>query len=136
MCLKILIRANLFKGQKEKGIKAHRPILQGHVALIKIRDRKGPSRGVIPKCEPHERNPCAPRIEERTQGATLHQERCARGVAWDLAKHIYKLKNTDKATFYPPVEARAAPAPTSKSPEEREFVVDSGATMHMLSKQD
>ena len=28
------------------------------------------------------------------------------------------------------------PAPTSKSPEEREFVVDSGASTHMLSKKD
>ena len=27
-------------------------------------------------------------------------------------------------------------APTSKNPEEREFVVDSGASMHMLSKKD
>ena len=27
-------------------------------------------------------------------------------------------------------------APTSKSPEEREFVVDSGASMHMMSKKD
>ena len=27
------------------------------------------------------------------------------------------------------------PAPTSKSPEEREFVVDSAASMHMLSKK-
>ena len=32
-------------------------------------------------------------------------------------------------------EAKATPAPTSKLPEEREFVVDSGASMHMLSKK-
>ena len=40
--------------------------------------RKGPSRGVIQKCEPHERSPCAPRFEERSQDETSHQERCAR----------------------------------------------------------
>ena len=35
-----------------------------------------------------------------------------------------------------PMDARATTAPTSKkSPEEREFVVDSGASMHMLSKK-
>ena len=34
----------------------------------------------------HERNPCAPRFEDRTQDDTLHQERCARRVVWDLAK--------------------------------------------------
>ena len=45
-------------------------------------------------------------------------------------------ENTDGAAFYYPIEARATPAPASKSPEEREFVVDSGASMHMLSKKD
>ena len=45
-------------------------------------------------------------------------------------------KNTDKATFYSPIEARARLAPTSKRPEDREFAVDSGASVHMLSKKD
>ena len=66
----------------------------------------------------------------------MHQERCARGVARNLAKINFKLKNADKATFKTSIEARVVPAPTSKSPEEREFVVDSGASMHMLSKKD
>ena len=87
-------------------------------------------------CEPHERNPCAPRFEERTQDDTLLNERCARRVAWDLAKNVYNLKNTDKATLFFPIEARAMPAPTSKLPEDREFFVDSGASMHMLSTMD
>ena len=29
---------------------------------IKLRDRKGPSRGIIPKRAPHERSPCPPKI--------------------------------------------------------------------------
>ena len=41
----------------------------------------------------------------------------------------------DKVTFYSLVEARATPAHTSKSLEERELVVDSRASMHMLSKK-
>ena len=49
-------------------------------------------------------------------------------MAWDWAKNIYKLKNADEATFYSPIETELAPAPTSKSPEEREAVVDSGAS--------
>ena len=102
---------------------------------IKIRERKGPSRGVIQKFEPHERNLCAPRFEERTQDETLHQEKCARRVAWDFAKSVHKLTNTNKATLYSPIEARATPAPTSTPTEEREFVVDSGASMRMLSKK-
>ena len=86
---------------------------------IKIRERTGPSRGVIQHCEPHERSPCATRFEERSQEETLHQKRFDRRVAWELAKNIYKLKNADKATFYTSVESRAVPAPTSKSADER-----------------
>ena len=47
----------------------------------------------------------APKFGERSQEDTLHQERCARKAAWDLAKHFHKLKN-----LY-------------KNFEEREFVV-------------
>ena len=35
-----------------------------------------------------------------------------------------------------PFEARVMPAPTSKRPEEREFAVNSGASVHMMSKKD
>ena len=101
----------------------------------KIRERKGPLRGIIPKCEPHERSPCSPKFGEISHEDTLHQERCARKVALDSAKLFHKLKNADKTTFYSSIEARRMPALTSKSPEEQEFVVDSGATMHMLSKK-
>ena len=102
----------------------------------KNRERKGPARGIIQKCAPRERSLYAPKFEERSQDETLHQERCVRRVAWDLAKNVCKLKNSDKSSFYFPIEARATPAPTSKSSEEREFEVDSGASMHMLSRKD
>ena len=55
------------------------PRARGH--HIKIRESKGPSRGIIQKCEPHERNPCAFGFEERAQDETLHQERCARRLS-------------------------------------------------------
>ena len=32
---------------------------------IKVRERKGPSGGIIHKCAHHERGPCAPKFEER-----------------------------------------------------------------------
>ena len=102
---------------------------------IKIRERKGSSRGLIRKSVRHECSPCAPEFEERTLDKTLHQERCARRAAWNLAKNVYKLKNKAKATFYSPIEARAKLAPTSKSREERELVVDSRASTHMLSEK-
>ena len=51
-------------------------------------------------------------------------------------KNICKLKNSDKAAFHTPVEVRVMPTPTSKRPEEREFVVDSGASMNMMRKKE
>ena len=56
--------------------------------------------------------------------------------AWDLAKDVYKLKNEKTDTFYSPAEARVLPAPSSENPEDREFVIDSGASLHMLSRRD
>ena len=62
------------------------------------------------------------------------QDRCAREAAWRLAKSALKLKEKNKATFLSPSENRCLPAATLK-PEEREFVVDSGASMQMISKR-
>ena len=106
-------------------------MLQEHLAPNKNSGKKGPSRGIIQKSEPHERSPSAPKFGERSHEETLHQERCARRVASDLATKKNKLKNADKATFCTPVEARVP-----KSPEEREFVVESRASMHMMSKKE
>ena len=39
-------------------------------------------------------------------------------------------------TFYSLAEAWIMPAPSSKKPEERQFVIDSGAHMHMISKKN
>ena len=103
---------------------------------MKIRERKGPSRCIIQKCASHERSLCAPKFEERSHEETLHQERCARKATWDLAKNIYKLKNSLTTMFYVPGGVKAMLAPTSKRPEEREFVVDSGASVHMVSKKE
>ena len=75
---------------------------------------------------------CLQQVQPKSEVTDLHQET---GADHPLAKSVYKLKNSDKATSYSPVEARATPAPTSKSSEEREFVDDSGASMHVLSKK-
>ena len=45
------------------------------------------------------------------------------------------LKEQERATFFSSLENRCLPASTLK-PEERENVVDSGASMHMISKKD
>ena len=48
---------------------------------------------------------------------------------------VLKLKEQERAAFFSPSENWCLPASTLK-PEEREFVVDSGASMHMISKKD
>ena len=99
-----------------------------------IRDQN-PSLGMICPGDLHQRNPNDPKFEDRSQEETEWQERCAREAAWKLAKSLLKLKEKNKATFFSPSENRCLPASTLK-PEEREFVVDSGASMHMISKKD
>ena len=100
----------------------------------KIRDQN-PSLGYICPGEPHERSPNAPKFEDRSKEETEWQEQGAREAAWKLAKSVLKFKEHERATFFSPSENRCLPAVNLK-PEEREFVVDSGASMHMISKKD
>ena len=100
-----------------------------------IRDQK-PSLGVICPGDPHQRNPNAPKFEDRSQEETERQERYASEAAWIMARCILKLKEKHKTTFFSPSENWCQPAPSTIKPEEREFVVDSGASMDMISKKD
>ena len=100
-----------------------------------IRDTKL-SLGVICPGDPHQRNPNAPKFEDRSQEETEWQERCAREAAWRLAKNIKKLKEKDKTAFFSPSENRCLPAPSTLNREERAFVVDSGASLHVISKKN
>ena len=99
-----------------------------------IRDQN-PSLGLICPGDLHQRSPNAPKFEDRSQEETEWQERWAREAAWKLAKSFLKLKEKNKAAFFSSSENRCLPASTLK-PEEREFVVDSSASMHMISKKD
>ena len=84
---------------------------------------------------PHERSPNAPKFEDRSQEETEWQEQGAREAAWKLAKNVLKLKEHQRATFFSSPDNWCLLASTLK-PEEREFVVDSGASMHMISQKD
>ena len=53
-----------------------------------------------------------------------------------FCKNIYKFKEKDKAAFYFPAEESVFPAASTEELEERKFVVDSGSSMHMVSKKD
>ena len=100
-----------------------------------IRDQN-PSLGMICPGDLHQRNPNAPKFEDRSQEETEWQERCAREAAWRLAKSILKIEETNKIAFFSLSENRCLPAPSTLETDEREFVVESGASMHMISKKD
>ena len=63
-----------------------------------IRDRN-PSLGMICPGEPHQRNPNAPKFEDRSQEETEWQEQGAREAAWKLAKSVLKIKEHQRAAF-------------------------------------
>ena len=109
---------------------------QSTLRQASIREKKGPSLGKIDVKVLHQRSPYAMKFEDRSHEETERQQRCARSKAWNLARNMYKLKENDKATFYSPAEEWVLPAASTKEPEKREFVVDSGASMHMVSKKD
>ena len=99
----------------------------------KIRDQN-PSLGYICPGEPHKRGTNAPKFEDRSQEETEWQEQGAREAVWKLITSKLKFKENERAIFFSLSETRCFPASTLK-PEEREFVVDSGASMHMISKK-
>ena len=101
---------------------------------IKIRDQN-PALGFFCPGEPHERSPNAPKFEDRSQEETEWQEQGVREAAWKLAKRVLNSKEHQRATFFSPSENRCLPASTLK-PEEREFVVDSGASMRKKDLSD
>ena len=101
-----------------------------------IRESKGSSLNKIQAKLSHQRSPYAVKFEDRSQEETERQERCARGDAWRLAKNICKVREKDKATFFSPTDEWSLPAASTMKPEEREFVVDSGASMHVVSRRD
>ena len=99
-----------------------------------IRDQK-PSLGMICPGDPHQRNPNAPKFEDRSRerengksDVPVKQRGC-----WPK---VFLFNERNKATFFSPSENRCLPAPSTLEPEEREFVVDSGASMHVISKKD
>ena len=93
------------------------------------------SLGMVCPGDPHQRNPNAPKFEGRSQEETEWQGQGAREAVWRLAKNVLNLKEKNKAAFFSPSENRCLPASNLKL-EERDFVVDSGASMHTISKKD
>ena len=94
-----------------------------------IRDQN-PSLGMTNPGEPHQRSSNAPKFEDRSHEETEWQEQGVSEAAWRLAKHFLKLLEKHKTAFLSPSENWCLPAPSAIKPEKREFVVDSGASIH------
>ena len=60
-----------------------------------IRDQNT-SLGLVCPSDPHQRNSCAPKFENRSQEETERQEQGAREAAVKLAKSVFKLKRSTK----------------------------------------
>ena len=98
----------------------------------KLREKKGPSLNILQVKLPRQRSPCALKFEDRSQ-----EEWKTRAMRpWRLAKNIHKLKETDETTFFSLTNEWSLPVPSTTKSEEREFVVDSGVSMHMVSRKD
>ena len=86
-----------------------------------IRDQN-PSLGMICPGDHHQRNPNAPKFEDRSQEETEWKVRCAREAAWRVAKNILKLKEKIKTAFFSLSDNWCLPAPSTLKPEERDLL--------------
>ena len=83
------------------------------------------------------------RLRLRTEiqtSSTLWAENGARKAAWQCVKN-FVLKNLgthleNEATVFKPKLEWAVASTSTVNPDERDFIVDSGASMHMMSKMD
>ena len=100
----------------------------------KIRDQNS-SLGKICPGEPQQRDPNAPKFEDRSQEKTEWQEQGAREAAWRLAKSILKEKEKIRQHSSHFRKIGACLHQIFNLVNEK-FVVDSGASMHMISKKD
>ena len=131
--LKILIRESLFYMTKENGDQNTWSNSPSALGTKKNSGKKGSIAGHYPK----HLNLMSIVFARQNSGKDHMRRLCTKKDAL-LERHgiwrkYYKLKNADKTTVYSLIEAKVMPSPASKSPEEREFVVDSGASLHMMS---
>ena len=137
LCISRFLSEKVCSTQRRKtGIKTRRQILQGHLAPNAHSGKKGS----IARNYPEVGTSWAWSLRAIIRGEVTTRNLAPRTMrpqsSMGFGETIYKLKSADKATFYSSIEAKVMTAPTSKSPEEWEFVVDSGASVHMMRKKD
>ena len=105
------------------------------VKQTNIRGNGGPSLSQIQVKILHQRSPFALKFEDLKKRLKDKSDVPAE-TRGDLPNIFTSSKEKDKATFYSTAEEWFLPAATAIEPEEIEFVVDSGASMHMISRKD
>ena len=125
------------KGTKSLGLKRSVQFSKGASRNENIRERRGPSQGVIRhtnfSCE---RCPLAPTHGDRSEEETLKQERCARKDAWKMAQGNLKLKEKRTKPHSSRLRMFGVNLRHPERNQREEIVVDSGASIHMLSRKD
>ena len=111
-------------------------ILQGHVAPHKNSGKNGSIARRHSKVWTSRARSVRFQIWRKDTRRNLAPRKMRPQSGMGLGEIFLQAQKYDKPTLYFPIKARAMPAPTSKTPEEREFVVDYGAPMHMMSEKD
>ena len=96
--------------------------------------------GVIQARSQNQRKPHAPTFEERSIEGTLSMEKKARKSAWVSHKNAHAIAGSysgNRHRFFKPQVPRGMFLSLSRTTsKERELIVDSGASLHMMSKRD
>ena len=128
--LKILIQESLFCVKKENlGSKRRRQNLQWHLAPNKNSGKKGSIARDYPKVWTSWAWSLLAKIRGKITWGDFATRKMHPQSSVGFGEHIFKLKNADKATFYTPIEAREM-----QKTRGARTAVDSGASMHMMSK--
>ena len=97
-----------------------------------FREKKGPSLGKINVKFRHQRSPYSMKFEDRSHE---RQQRCARSKARNLSKNIFTSSKKKQGCILLSRGGMGTPGCVNKRAG-GEFVVDSGVSMHMVSKRD
>ena len=103
------------------------------------RENLGPTLGVIQTGSATHRNAKAPTFEEISIELTLHMEEMARNSAWIFHKNVHTIPGSffenQHKLFKPSPESNVS-SPCMTTSKERAFIVDSEASLRMMSKSD
>ena len=129
-------RKSILQEEEKIGIEPQRQLLQGHMARKKFGKER------VHRKELCKNANLKIAIRLRQQSRTGHFRKLCHKNDAPAEKHgtwrtmSLSSKHKDEAPFDSPSEAWVMKAPSSKKPQTREFVIDSGASMHTLSNKD